>query len=230
MYLFTANIWSNAYAAWFKFMKDEFNIKCEIGVTLDSWNDLYLNSGVYSAIFSELVCVVTKYPKKIHVDELKRLHNVSGPACQWGHSTEETKFDGYYIHGRKIEQKLFDSCVEGKITGKDFLRFQNEEDRAAAYEILGEEKVMALLNAKEIDRGMFAHANGEMEEIILYKTKETFTELDNEPLAWVRFTCPSTGTNYLIAVPPKYKTAKEAALSTSPLFNSLEEYSFTDRA
>jgi hypothetical protein len=229
-YLFTANIYSNVYAAFYKFINDEFKIDAQIGVMLNSWNDLYQKSGVYSAIFSELICVVCKYPKRIYVDEEKRMHNPKGYAVEWGYSTDLTKFECYYIHGRNVPKEVFEKCMSGKITKKDFIGESNEEIKAAIYEILGQEKIMQMLGASEIDKGTFVHANGEIEEVVLYKTKEKFPEIDNNPLAWVKFTCPSTGTHYLIDVPPHFTDAKKAAISTSPLFESEEEYKFDFRS
>jgi hypothetical protein len=229
MYLWTTNIYSNVTAAWYKFIKDEFKIDCQIGIELDSWNNIYEKSNVYSAIFSELVCIVSKYPIKVYRNDSNNLHNTKGVAVEWGSFCAETNFDGYYINGRNIKKKIFDLCLSGKVTKEDFIKESNEENKAAIYEIFGQEKMIELLQAKEIDKGTFVHANGDLEEVILYKTKEKFKEAGNNPLAWVRFICPSTGTNYLIDVEPKYNDARLAAISTSPLFNSIEEYSFSDR-
>lgn len=59
-------------------------------------------------------------------------------------------------------------------------------------------------DAVEVDKHIFIHKNGESEEMILYKTKEKFNGEEDlsgnspAPLAWLKMTCPSTGTKYLI--------------------------------
>jgi hypothetical protein len=173
----------------------------------------------------ENYCFISDRPTAYHWDENYRLHNTTAPAITW--------IDGwelYYVHGRSIPKDVFDKCLSGNIAKEEFIKETNEEIRAAIYEILGQEKIMELLGAKEINKHTFAHQNGDLEEVILFKTNEKFVELDNQPLAWVRFICPSTGTNYLIDVEPHHTSAKDAAISTSPLFHSEEEYSFTKRS
>src|SRR3546814_20012112 len=73
-YLFTASVYTGYYTGWYKFIADEFKIDAPINVMLNSCNDLYEKSGVYSAVFSELVCVVSKYPKKVHRNENNDMH------------------------------------------------------------------------------------------------------------------------------------------------------------
>ncbi len=221
-YLFTSNVYSNVHAAWFKFIKDEFKIESEIGITLDSWNNFYQKSNVYSAIFSELVSVVSKYPKKIHVDSLQRLHNPFGSSIVWGHSTSETNMESYFIHGRNVVKELFDRC--GKLTQSQFLNEKNEESRSAMYEILGEQKIMSLLEAKEVSIATFIHANGESEFMQLYKTAKPLNKTKNKPYAWLKRVCPSTGTTYLTPTDPDFTTVEQAAKFHRPSFvpNSID--------
>src|SRR3990167_9534752 len=110
-YLFTANVYSNYYAGYYKFINDEFNLGKEIGVMLNSWNDLYQESGVYSAVFSELVCVVSKYPKKVHRNTSNDLHSTITSAVEWGNLTDMTKFNCSYVNGRNISTELFDKEI-----------------------------------------------------------------------------------------------------------------------
>ena len=220
LYLFTTNVYSNAILAWWKFIKDEFKIDCgEIGITLDSWNDMYLESGVYSTIFSELLCVVSKYPKKICRDNNNNLHNTNGLAVEWGYIIEETKFDCYYIHGRQMPKQIFEKYQNNLLTKADFINETNEDVRGGIYEIIeskGEGEMMKFLGAIEVDRKTIKHAKGN-EEFILYKTKEVFNEEqdlnDKSPaaLAWLKMTCPSTGQNYLIPTDSSFTNCIDAA-------------------
>ena len=96
------------------------------------------------------------------------------------------------------------------------------------YEVLGTEGIMTLLGAETVDAKEIHHANGDVETVELLKTKEVFTELENQPMAWVKMICPSTGTTYLQGVEPKYTDAVEAIASLSPF--TKEEYSFNFRS
>jgi len=211
-YLFTANIWSNAYGAYYKFIKDEFKIEIqELGMMLDSWNDLYQKSGVYSAIFSEYLCIVSKYPKKILIDENDEMHCVVGPAIEWGYDQQTTAFDCYYIHGRPIEKDVFEKALSGKLTQKEFISQSNDEIRSAWFEILGQEKMLNLLGAELVDSTQVVHRNGEIETIEFYRTKENLNTFRNEPYAWRKVTCPSTGTTYFTPTNPHLDTAIDVA-------------------
>ena len=231
-YLFTSNIYSNVNLAWYKFIKDEFKIDTQIGVKLDSWNDLYMQSGIYSAIFSELLCIVSKYPKKVNRDQNKNLHSTTNHAVEWGYSTDLTKMDCYYIHGRNISSENYLLALENKITKDIWLKEKNEDTKAAWFEILGPEKVMEILGAEQIDSNMTLHANGDLEEHILYKTPFILKEI-GEALAWVKFICPSTGSTYLISVNPKHTNVKDAVLESCPFYGEeikqIEDYSFSAR-
>lgn len=233
-YLFTCNVYSNNYFGWYKFIKDEFKIEAEIGADLDKFTELYMKSGVYSAIFSELLCVVSKYPKKVYRNDQFRLHNTRGVAVEWGYTEEKTQFWCYYINGRNIPKAVFEKALAGDVTKDDFMNEKNDEIKGAINEILGQEKMLKMLGAKIVNAGTFTHGNGEIEEVKLYKTTERFPELDNQPLAWVEFACPSTGSRYLIDVEPKYNDAREAAIATSPFFqngiNSVDDYKWDERA
>jgi hypothetical protein len=210
-YLFTTNVYSNALLAWWKFIKDEFNLETFVGAELDSWNDLYMKSGVYSAIFSETLCIVSKYPKKIHRDTEGRLHNPSGQAVEWSYTNKETAFDCYYIHGRNINKDIFEKALSGKLTKEEYLSEINDETRSAWYEILGEEKMLLLLEAELIDETSIVHKNGEIEKIGFYRTKQKLNKIKNEQYAWRKVICPSTKTTYFTPTNPNLKTAIDVA-------------------
>ena len=199
---------------------------------MDSFANLHENGNVYSAIFSELLCVVSKYPKKIHRNTSNNLHNNKGSAIEWGNLTELTKWDCYYINGRNVPADKWQLAKEDKITKEIWLQEKNEDIKAAWFEILGSEKVVEILGAEKIDSQMTVHANGELEEHILYKTPFILEEL-GEPLAWIKFVCPSTQSNYLISCNPKHNTAKDAVLDSCPFYgeeiSSFDDYKFNAR-
>ena len=199
---------------------------------LDSWNDMYMNSGIYSAIFSELVCVISKYPKKVHRNSDYRLNNNISNAVEWGYSSEITKFDCFYINGRNVPNDKFLKAKENNITKEDWINEKNEDIKAAWFEILGAEKVMHILQAKKIDETTIVHKNGELEELSLYKTDFILEEI-GEPLAWIKFICPSTESNYLISTNPVHGKVMDAVIDSCPFFGqeikNYDDYSFSSR-
>ena len=168
-------------------------------------------------------CIVSILPTRIIRNNSGRLHNPSGPAIEFA--------DGYkqwYINGRSVDQEVFEKALSGKITKKMFLSESNSDVKGAIYEILGQKKMMNLLGAQEVDRREINHANGDVETVTLLKTKERFEEIGNQPFAWVKMICPSTGTQYLQGVEPHHTNALEAIASLSPFKSS--EYSFHYRS
>lgn len=190
-----------------------------------------LKTGIYELYAFDGICIVCEMPK-VFQDEQKRLHNPKGPAAIW-----RDGFEQYFIHGRAISGKLFDGFSK-----RDFLSEQNEDTKAAMYEIIeanGEGSMLEFLGAEEVDKHTFIHTvniygdpyideygdicnkiikqEKQQEEMILYKTKETFAgEVDINgnspcPLSWLKMTCPSTGSNYLIPTDSSFNNCIDAA-------------------
>jgi hypothetical protein len=171
------------------------------------------DSGIFLTIEFEHAIIVIEKP--IILKRLNgKMHSIDGPAIQW-----RDGYCQYYINGRKMPSWIFDKLKNNTLTKEDFIKEENEDVKAGIYEIIearGEGSMLTFLGAKEIDRKTFVHANGELEEIALYKTTEKFkseTDLNgksNVPLAWVRMTCPSTGTNYLLPSDSSFSKCEDA--------------------
>jgi hypothetical protein len=103
-FLWTMNVYSDTYFAWYAFIMNELEVSLseELKNVFETCFHLQKQSGIYSAIFSELVCVVSKYPKKVYRNENNDLHNSKGIAVEWGAMCDETKFNCYYINGRQM--------------------------------------------------------------------------------------------------------------------------------
>lgn len=179
-----------------------------------------LRSGVYDFIAFPSIVFVSSCPFETHQDQNKRLHNTSGPAVRFSDG-----YDVYAIHGRILPNWIW--TEKTTITKEKFLSAKNAEIRAGIYAVLGEKRIMEVLGAKEIDKQVIQHKNDEIEVIKLFKTIETFPECNNKPLSWVKFICPSTGSDYLIACHPDHNNAFDAAVSLSIFDKS--EYSFNFR-
>ena len=189
------------------------------------WSDFIefqklLKSGVYDFVAFEKILFVSSCPIEIYQDSNQRLHNTNKPAVLF-----KDGYSVYAIHGRILPSWLWEQ--KEIITREKFITEENAEIRGAMYSILGEQKIMEILGVLETDKQCIQHLNDEIEIVKLYKTTETFPEIDNKQLAWVKFICPSTGSEYLIACESHYTNAKEAAASLS-IFTS-KEYSFNFR-
>jgi hypothetical protein len=226
--LFAIGIYARYYYTWYKFIQDEFKIKTTgAAAELDELERLNYKANIYSAIFCEEVCIVSKYPTKIVRNANNALHNPAYQAVTWKSTFPCTAWDDcYYINGRHVPKNIF--LKAKKLTREQFLKETNSEFKAAWYEILGQKGMLDLLGAMEVDKQTLVHNNGDLEEVTLLKTKETFEEIDNQPFAWVKMVCPSTGTQYLQGVEPHHTNALDAIASLSRL-NS-DEYKFDLRS
>jgi hypothetical protein len=151
-----------------------------------------------------------------------RIHSIEGPAVKFRDGS------AYYfvtVNGRSLPSWVVKN--KDRITREKFLNEKNAETRAAIYEVLGHKKIMEMLGAETVHTSEITHANGDVETVELLKTRDRFPEIENQPFAWVKVTCPSTGTNYLLGVEPKHTNAAEAVASLS-MFES-GEYSFNFR-
>lgn len=225
-YIFTADVYTNILLGWWGYLIDILKLESTVNDVFLNWRELYENAGVYNAICNEKVAITSNYPTEIHRNETGDLHNTSGVAVKWS----GVEWKCYYINGRNISAKEFEMALNGEVTREVYNLETNQDIRAAWYEILGQEKMMEILDVYEVDRGTFVHNDNSIEEVILYKTKNAYPETGDNPYAWVKFICPSTGTNYLIDVEPHHTIAIEAAVSTSPFNISVDDYKFDSRA
>jgi hypothetical protein len=226
--LFAIGIYARYYYTWYKFIQDEFKIETTgAAAELNTLEALNWKANIYSAIFCEEVCIVSKYPTKIVRNAANLLHNPAYQAVTWASTFPCTAWDDcYYINGRHIPAEIFNKAKT--LTREEFVKERNSDYKGAWYEILGQKGVMALLGAKEIDKQTLVHSNGDLEEITLLKTEDTFEEIDNQPFAWVKMVCPSTGTQYLQGVEPHHTDARSAIASLSRL--NAEDYSWDMRS
>jgi len=226
--LFAIGIYARYYYTWYKFIQDEFKIGTTgAAAKLTELEDLNWRANIYSAVFCEEVCIVSKYPTKIIRNSANLLHNPAYQAVTWNSTYPCTAWeDCYYINGRHIPAKVFKKAKN--LTREQFIKESNSDYKGAWYEILGQKGIMDLLGVKEVDKQTIVHKNGDLEEVTLLKTEETFEEIDYKPFAWVKMVCPSTGTQYLQGVEPHHTDALAAIASLSRF--KPEDYSFDMRS
>ena len=232
-----ANIWDNkkmkyydvgyrggaydyGWVAWIDYFLQNNLIKTDKEADFNCLKELLL-SGVFDMIQLDGICFVSDMPTKIMRNPNGRLHSPNGFAVEF-----KDGFGQHYINGRYISHEIFNKAAV--LTKKQFLSEKNSDHKGAWYEILGQKKMMDLLGAKEVNQQQIVHKNGDIETVTLLKTTERFAEIDNQPFAWVKMVCPSTGTQYLQGVEPHHKDALSAIASLSPF--KKEEYSFDFRS
>ena len=221
-YQYTAQYGSITDYGWVSF----YDFFTQIGIInhegFNHFKDL-IGSGIYDMIQLNGFCIVSDLPRKIVRNNSGRLHNPTGPAIEFADGYKQ-----YYINGRALPSWIWEKAAAGLITKELFIKEPNSEIKGGIYEVMGQKRMMDLLGAKEVDTRQIIHTNGDIETVTLLKTKERFQEIDNQPFAWVKMVCPSTGSQYLQGVEPHHKNALEAIASLSPF--SPEEYSFDMRS
>jgi hypothetical protein len=175
-----------------------------------------IQSGCFMSIQLEGLCVVSKMPLKIHRDAENRLHSTTEAAIEF--------MDGYgqhYVAGRFIEEDVFRACDDLEAAAKLFKSSDNEDVKSIICFIvrdrLGDRGLLDMLEAKLYAEETVEHTGGYTERLRLYRTDEVFSflmdskEKPGQPYCWLEYTCPSTGTVYLIDTFADFKTPVEAA-------------------
>lgn len=165
----------------------------------------YARGGIYDAVAYEDIIVVSKYPTALHASDEGIPSCLTGPAFEW-----EDGYRAYYIKGRHIPTEWAEKCLQRTLTQEEYFSEKNDELRSAAFEYLGND-FAEFIGAHEVDSVSIVHGGGEVETISLIKTRKKANKIKNEPYAWIKRICPSTGTVYMTPTDPKFKTALEAA-------------------
>jgi len=201
---------------------------------LDEWSNLYHNSGVYSAIFSELVCVVSKYPKMVHRNPNNDLHNINGCAVEWSNLTDNTSFECFYINGFNIPKDIFYKIKLKEYTVEEFFNEHNEEIKSSAIalmqECFGDSYIVDFFskNLKEID----TYVDKKTEDKLIGTTKSmnigVYTlfkgKISNVEISYVRCYCPSTDRMFFLGVENKHTNAKDAIASLYRVPKKLKQH------
>lgn len=216
------------------YLKTEMGLEVEAYKSIGRLHNIVIKSGIYGFYFSNYAAVVSLIPKTINLDTEYRMHSLHFPAIEWGASIALTsgRVKLFKIRGRVMPPHIF----KAELTKDDFINETNSDAQAGIYEIVeakGEGSMLKLLGAEEVDKKTFVHANGSLEEMIFYKTKESFrNEFDmsgkrDVPLAWLKMSCPSTGATYLIPSDSFFNNCEDAAKYHRPVEVPLEiEYSW----
>jgi len=148
-------------------------------------------------------CIVSDFPEYIKVDAENRPHCETGPSHRWRDGWSLYHWHGVKVPGQWIEDKA-------SLTPAIALGCENIEQRRAACEIIGWNRILRELNAKTIDKDVDPQI-GELVEVTLEGTKERF----------LRVLC-GTGREFALPVPTTTKTALEGNAWTYGVENPME--------
>ncbi len=184
---------------------------------------MHQNGNIYSAIFSELVCVISKYPKKINRNINNDLHSIEKSSIDWAFSTDLTKWNNYYINGRNIPEQYFKSISEKTFTMDDFINETNEEYKSTCIAFMqekyGDEYLVNFFrkNLNEIDtftdKKESKHLIGTSGGMNIGVYTLFKGSINNADIAYVRCYCPSTDRMFFLGVDSVHSKAKDAIAS-----------------
>ena len=231
-YLFTLNIYSEVYYTWFEFVRKEFNLNLTINDDFQECFNLHKESGIYSAIFSKEVCVISKYPIEIYQEPSQfRLNNIKGNSVVWSNSF--APLDCYYVNNLNISKELFNKLSDKLITFEDWIKEPNEEIKSA---------ILSFYQQKFGNEFLFQFLSENLKEFNTFvdKKEEKYLEgttkgmnigvytlfkgiVNNEYIAYVRCYCPSTDRMFFLGVNPENTNAKDAIASLYQIPKKLKD-------
>lgn len=189
------NAWG-AYECFISAMRDIIGLRLPAHRNFAIWEQAAIE-GSYR-LCHEQFCVVSDFPEIIKTDPEGRAHCETGPSHRWRDGWALYNWHGVAIPEAWIERKH-------ELSARDALTWGNIEQRRAACEILGWDKILDQLNAKVIDD------DGDPEiGTLLEVDLPGFPGFEAKIKArFVRVQC-GTGRTFAICVPPVVQTAIEA--------------------
>jgi hypothetical protein len=186
------SIWDYGWTAFYDFFE---KIKIIDDNNFKKWKE-YLNTGIYDTIQFEDFCFVSKMPKKIYRDSNNELHNEKGVAVEWADG-----YKNFSIHGIMLSLETGEKFFSGKMTTKEILELENQEQKRVLLETIGWEKALTEIEAVSIEKTVEG-------ELFSADLKDEINSEDKAHFLKVKDT--STERQYVIRVPPSIKTVSEA--------------------
>ena len=208
----------NSWISFYDFFDKELNIYKESTKKIFNEYSKILDLNIFWGLTFSTLCIVSKNATTIHRNANFQLHSSKGPAIIFPKGESGYSYKMYFINGRSIPREIAEISLNNELTKEVFINEKNDEYKSAWYAYSGEEKMLKILEAIEIDRFTVTHNNEEEETITLFKTKENLNKVENKPYAWLKRICPSTGTVYLTSTNPDFDKAEAAARFHRPDF------------
>lgn len=176
-----------AYACYLSSARDVLGLRLPEHEKYAHWEQAAIHGG-FRAMHDEF-CLVSDFPEVLKTDDQNLPHCEDGPSHRW-----RDGWSLYHWHGVAIPQEWIENkaCLTAQIA----LTWVNVEQRRAACEILGWERVLVELDAKTIDMDDDPMI-GELVEV-------TLPDIGREK--FLRVTC-ATGRRFALPVPPDMETA-----------------------
>ncbi len=175
---------------------------------LDLW--LRQSRGLHWWFPYEGIVLASERHTELHLDDRGRLHHATKMACRYG--------DGWGVyawHGTRIPEDLFTQEL-----GAEILKIANVEVRRSLIErhdeLNGKGSFMRVCGARVLDSAVQPMHIGEQDmfnELLMIDLPDD----PEERMVALRITCPSTGREYFIRVPPDQKTVRGALAWTFDL-------------
>ena len=183
------NMWAG-FPAYLEAMRDVLGLELPEYKKYQSWEDCAKHGGF--RFMHEKFCIVSDFPEYIKLDDRGRPHCETGQSHRW-----RDGFSIYSWHGVQVPREWIED--KPSLKPETALKWSNIEQRRAACEIIGWDRILAELNAKTINKDDDPMI-GELVEVDLPEAgKERF----------LRVLC-GTGRRFAIPVPREMKTALQA--------------------
>src|SRR3990167_2733846 len=108
------------WSAWADFCNRIYILKVK---ELDNWL-AYQKVGIYDCIQLKSFCLVCKMPKSIKRNANNDLHCEKGAAVEWNDG-----YKNYFVHGIGLDLEVGEKFFGNKLSVKDILGFENQEQR-----------------------------------------------------------------------------------------------------
>jgi hypothetical protein len=190
--IFNNMIYGNSDSYWlsyYQFIRNELKVECIH--KLDGLVELANHCG-WLSVYDDCV-VFQDRPEFIKFDDQDRLHSENGPSIRYCDG-----FSVYSWHGVRIPKEWIEN-KNSALTPQIALKWENMEQRRAACEILGWDRIIRELNATVVDSDYDPHIGTLVDVEIPDVGKERF----------LKVLC-GTGREFAIPVPLDINTALEA--------------------
>ena len=183
------NMWA-PYDCYLTAARDILGLRLPEHVSYAFWEQAAIYGGF--RVMHEEFCLVSDFPEFIKTDAERRPHCEYGPSYRW-----RDGWSLYHWHGVEIPAEWVED--KASLSAKMALTWANIEQRRAACEIVGWEKILQELNARTIDKD----ADPEIGELVEVSIPEGGKE------RFLRVKC-GTKRQFALPVPPTMKTALQA--------------------
>jgi hypothetical protein len=144
---YACSIYSAAYWAWHKFIKDNCKPDFEHAEALDNFYKLYMDARIFSAILHEDFAIVSKSATNIKMMN-DRLHSPDGKAITFEHADEDMSEDCYFWKGVQVPEQLI--MAPETLTARDIASVKNAEMKKCYIQAMGPSLFFKRLGGKSL--------------------------------------------------------------------------------